>query len=243
MDQLLTEVLEAHGGLERWKDVKGLEARMSLGGPFWAGRGWPGIYDGQTVRLDPRREEISFSPYPQAGTRSLLKTAPERVTIETPDGEAIQRREKPRASFPKFELTTPWDEIQVAYFTSYAVWNYLTTPFLLTYPGVTSEEIEPWQEAGETWRRLAVTFPESIVTHNPEQTFYFNDDRQLTRLDYRPDVTDVLIVHYVYDYRSFGDFQFPTRRSVFRRRPDGTADQSLAVITLTIDDVQVEVQR
>jgi len=29
-----------------------------------------------------------------------------------------------------FELTTPWDALQIAYVTSYAVWNYVTTPFL-----------------------------------------------------------------------------------------------------------------
>jgi hypothetical protein len=30
------------------------------------------------------------------------------------------------------------------------MWNYLTTPFLLTYPGVQTREISPWQEDGQT---------------------------------------------------------------------------------------------
>jgi hypothetical protein len=48
-----------------------------------------------------------------------------------------------------YEVTTPWDALQVGYFISYASWNYLTAPFLLTYPGVQTRELEPWQEDGE----------------------------------------------------------------------------------------------
>ena len=62
------------------------------------------------------------------------------------------------APFLGFALATPWDAIQVAYFASAAMWNYLTEPFGFTYPGVQAREIEPWNENGETWRRLAVTF-------------------------------------------------------------------------------------
>jgi hypothetical protein len=57
-----------------------------------------------------------------------------------------------------------------------ANWNYLVEPFLFTYPGVTATEIEPWHEDGETWRRLAVTFPAELPNHNPRQTFYYGDD-------------------------------------------------------------------
>jgi len=44
--------------------------------------------------------------------------------------------------------------LQLAYFAGYAMWTYLNIPFLLAGPGVESEELETWQEAGETWRRL-----------------------------------------------------------------------------------------
>jgi hypothetical protein len=35
-------------------------------------------------------------------------------------------------------------------------------------PDVESEELEPWQEAGEGWRRLKVRFPVDIATHSTE---------------------------------------------------------------------------
>ena len=48
----------------------------------------------------------------------------------------------------------------MAYFNSYALWTYLTIPFLYTYPGFITEELEPWYEDGEIWRTLRATFPE-----------------------------------------------------------------------------------
>jgi hypothetical protein len=33
------------------------------------------------------------------------------------------------------------------------LWTYLNTPFLLASPGIDAEELEPWKEKAETWRR------------------------------------------------------------------------------------------
>ncbi len=53
------------------------------------------------------------------------------------------------------------------------MWTYLNTPFLFALDGVKTEEIEPWRENGETWRRLKVTFPPNIASHSTVQTFFF----------------------------------------------------------------------
>ena len=50
-------------------------------------------------------------------------------------------------------------------FRSEALWTYLTSPLRYIYPGFESEEIEPWHEDGEEWRRLKVTFPGHIASH------------------------------------------------------------------------------
>src|SRR5260370_870936 len=78
------------------------------------------------------------------------------------DGRFIEERTDPRASYPVFNDSARWDAIQVAYFTSAAVWNHLAEPFVFTYPGVQAREIEPWREDGQIWRRLAIKFPASI---------------------------------------------------------------------------------
>jgi hypothetical protein len=62
MDELLASVLDAHGGLESWNRLTKLTARLSLGGPFWADRGWPDVY-GNTSPL--RR-----SPHPTGSPSS-----------------------------------------------------------------------------------------------------------------------------------------------------------------------------
>ena len=147
MDKLLSAVLNVHGGTENWTKVTRITASMSLGGPFWAARGWPEVYSKQTVTIDPHCEHISFAPFTAPNRISVLNVDPERVTITTRDGRTVEERVNPRQSFPTaFVDSTPWDAIQVAYFTSAAVWNYLTEPFVFTYPGVEAREIAPWNE-------------------------------------------------------------------------------------------------
>jgi hypothetical protein len=57
----------------------------------------------------------------------------------------------------------------ICFFGGYAMWTYLTQPFLYAYPDFVVEEIEPWDENGETWRRLDVTFPDHIASHTRRQ--------------------------------------------------------------------------
>jgi hypothetical protein len=241
MNDLLASVLEAHGGLENWDSVTKLEAKLSYGGPFWELRGWPEVYAGQMVTLDARREHITFAPFTAPDRTSVLDVDPERVTIQTSDGEVVEERIAPRASFPSGfdDFKTTWDAVQVAYFTSAATWNYLTEPFVFTYPGVAVEEIEPWEEDGAIWRRLAVTFPPGIANHNPDQVFYYDDRLMLRRMDYSPDVTgNPRIAQYTHDPKTFDGFVFPTRRRVHLYDEAGNADQSFAPITLDVEQVR-----
>jgi hypothetical protein len=118
---------------------------------------------------------------------------------------------------------TPWDSVQVAYFTTSALWNYLTEPFLLTRPDFQTAELEPWDENGEVWRRLAVTFPPTIATHNRDQVFYFDERLMQRRMDYAPDVAGgAPIAHYTHDPKAFGGLIFPTDDSCM----DATRPQS-----------------
>lgn len=167
MDKLLA-VLEAHGGLPNWGNVTSITAQMSLGGVFWAARGWPDVYSKQTVTLDPHREHIVFSPFTAPDRMSVLDVAPERVAIATRDGRIIEERFNPRGSFPLpfLDGSTPWDAIQVAYFTSAAVWNYLTAPFVFTLP-VSKHEKSP---LGERARKRGGGWPSRSPRPSPTVT-------------------------------------------------------------------------
>jgi len=242
MDALLTAVLDAHGGMQNWARATQITASMSLDGPFWAARGWPRVYSSLTVTLDPHREHITLAPFPLPGHESLLEVGPERVVITDQHGRMVEKRANPRASFPTpfVHESTPWDAVQVAYFTSAAVWNYLTAPFVFTQPGVTALEIEPWTEGTQTWRRLAVTFPKTIANHNADQIFYYDNAFMQRRMDYSPDVTgNPPVAHYSHVPRTFDGFVFPTRRFVHLHDANGVANQQFAPITIEIASVTV----
>lgn len=38
-----------------------------------------------------------------------------------------------------------------------------------------AEELSPWHENTQLWRRLRAIFPPEIVTHSPEQIFHFDE--------------------------------------------------------------------
>ena len=115
------------------------------------------------------------------------------------------------------------------------------SPFLFTWPGVEAHEIEPWPESGQTWRRLQVSFPPAIATHNPEQVFYFDRDGLQRQMDYVTEILGAtLVAHYTSRHQEFGGFIFPTRRRVFRRNPDGTSNLNLPSITIDVKSVTVE---
>jgi hypothetical protein len=243
VSDLLTSVLDAHGGTAAFAGVTTLTAEMSFGGPFWAARGWPGALDDVTVRLDTAREHIEVSPYPHSGSTLVYDvdsaTGAERIALVDAAGAVIESRDDPRPGFPAFSMTVPWDALQTAYFVGVATWNYLMEPFLFARPDVTTTELDPWVEGGETWRRLEVTFPPQLPNHNPAQVFYFDDRFLLRRMDYQPDVTGAPIAHYTHDPRTFDGFVFYTRRLVHPRKPDGQAVQDVVAISIDTSSVAV----
>lgn len=103
-----------------------------------------------------------------------------------------------------------------------------------------AREIEPWREAGQTWRRLQVRFPPQIATHNPDQVFYFDTAGMQRRMDYITEVNgSTLVGHYTSRYQTYDGLLAATRRRVFRRNPDNTVNLNLPSITLDIHDVEL----
>jgi hypothetical protein len=237
---LVDTVIAAHGGLDRWRAASRLTADIRYGGGFWAGRGWPHTFSDVTATIDLDHEHIVFDQRSGIARRHEFDVDPrglERLAVSDQRGAVVAQRENPRTSFPRFDPATPWDEIQIAYFASVASWNYLTEPFAFARPDVRTEEIDPWNEDGETWRRLAVTFPTILPNHNPEQVFYFDHENLLRRMDYRPEVASGPAAHYLFTPREFDGIIAYTHREVCPRLPDGTALRDKAFITVDVDQV------
>lgn len=110
-----------------------------------------------TVHVQQARTVLD--PFPRDGYRGVFESG--QVRIESHDGAVISSRAHPRAAFfgrSGLRRNIRWDPLDSVYFAGYAMWNYLTTPYLLTREGVAVEEGAPWQQEGETWRRLIVSF-------------------------------------------------------------------------------------
>lgn len=198
MSDLVDFAIQAHGGLDRFKSFNFLTARLRQGGALWGLKGHPSTLEDAHVKIDLTREWASHWPFAPSGNHSIF--TPERVVIEDEQGKTVEELVHPRPTFAGYELTTPWSDTQLGYFAGYAMWNYLTAPFLFREPGVVATEIDNWEEAGETWRRLRVEFPDDIATHSRFQTYYFDDTGLLRRHDYEVEIQgNNSAAHYLYD--------------------------------------------
>jgi hypothetical protein len=128
-------------------------------------KGKDGILDNVVVEVDSHRQHVVYSPFISSEQRSVY--APNRTAaVETTDGKVVESHDNPRAAFEVHGCKTQWDNLHLVYFSGYVMWTYLTSPFLLKLPNVRTEEFEPWEEQGDVWRRLKVTFPPEIATHS-----------------------------------------------------------------------------
>jgi hypothetical protein len=236
MNKLAKRAIEAHGGLECWNSFTTLSAHLIQGGSLWATKGKAGVLADVTVTVDLRNEKSSHWPFGSPDRRSRFE--PQRVALEDAKGHLLEELLEPRSSFTGHTLETPWSDLQLAYFAGYAMWTYLNIPFLLARHGVVSEEVEPWQELGETWRRLNVRFPTDIATHSAEQTLYFDRQGLLRRQDYNVEIDGTSgAAHYVYDHKECFGIVFPTKRRVFPRQADGRPATEPLIISIDLDRI------
>jgi hypothetical protein len=189
------------------------------------------VLDGET-----RDQQLTITPFPQPGRYTTWE--PYRQTIETSDGVIAAERRDPAASFAGLTRHSPWDDLQVAYFAGEANWNYFAAPFLLARPDFVTEETGPWHEDGQTWRSLLVTYPDAIVAHSTQQTYYFDDTGLLRRLDYSVGILGGgPAVHYPSQYREFDGIMVLTRRRVYVRNPDGSPVRDSVSISIDVTNV------
>lgn len=237
MSKLLADVIEAHGGLDRWHSLILGEATIVTGGGLWGLKGL--IQDPNPRRMTVSLHEERASLKPFGDPDSHTEFTPERIAIVRSDGSIVRERTHPRASFAGHGLDTPWDPLHRAYFNGYAMWTYLTTPFLFTMAEVRVQEVEPWTEGNRIWRVLRVEFPVAIATHSRFQDFYFGDDLLLRRHDYAVDVAGrFAAAQIVDDYIEADGIRLPSKRRAYLRGPDRRPNLDVLLVSIDISDVQ-----
>ena len=171
---------------------------------------------------------------PTAGNSAILRGG-QRVEIRDSAGSVLDARDNPRDAFSHGRLLR-WDAIDFAYFCGYAMWNYLTLPFLLSYPGV-SVAISDRQATGTL---LRVGYPDGIPTHCATQELYFDRSGRLVRHDYTAEVVGAWAkaAHLCRDYRRFGELWLPTTRRVYPRGPLGRPLPLPTLVAIDIHDAR-----
>ncbi|MFG2913066.1 hypothetical protein ACGF0D_09260 [Kitasatospora sp. NPDC048298] len=236
MNTLLDEVLEAHGGMDRWRRFTSVRATIVSGGDLFAIKGLPQDPTPREMTVRLHEERASVAPFGAPDQRTDF--TPDRIAIERTDGTVVAERAQPRKAFDGHVLQTPWDALDRAYFNGYALWTYLTTPFLLAMPGVEVREIRPWHEDGQEWRALRATFPASIASHSTVQDFYFGPDRLLRRHDYRVDIAGGLAAaQYVHDIVEADGILVPTRRRAYNRDADLRPVPGQVMVAIDLSDI------
>jgi len=239
MNELLARVIGANGGLDRWNSYSKVEATIVSGGGLFRMKGVPQDPTPRRMTIWLHEERSSVFPFGAPDQRTMF--TPEKIAIEKLDGKMVAERQAPRDSFAGHQMGTPWDALHRAYFNGYAMWTYLTTPFLLAMDGVRIEESEPWQEGEETWRVLRAYFPRSIETHNSVQDFFFGEDLMLRRHDYSVNVAGGFpAAQLTSEYIVANGIHLPTKRRAYTRGSDRQPIPELLMVSIDISEVQFE---
>jgi len=213
VNELLSQAVNAHGGLDRFNKLTEIKVAASITGAIWYVKGQPDTLKDVVLTASTKTERVMID-FPTQNKRTIFE--PNRVTLEKPVGTRIEARDNPEKSFEGHQRDTPWDDIHVTYFAGEALWTYLNTPFLYTHPGFTTEEISPIQQENETWRRLKITFPDHIKSHTRQQISCFGPDNLLRRHDYTVDILGGATgLNYATNYRNVDGIIIPTTRRIY----------------------------
>jgi hypothetical protein len=192
------------------------------------------------ARISTGEQRVTFTPFPRAGQRGVFEPDG-TVRIEDEAGEVLERREHARNAFAGLRRKLWWDRLDILYFGSYAMWTYISTPFVFEGDGFAVHELEPWQEEGEVWQRLAVRFPEGSHTHSREQIFYVDARGLIRRHDYTAEPIGgwARAAHYCLEHQRFGGLVVPTRRRVYHRRRDNRPRSHPLLVWVEVGAVEV----
>ncbi|MBR0963150.1 hypothetical protein JQ554_32705 [Bradyrhizobium diazoefficiens] len=233
---LLDDVIDASGGIARWNSLSRFTLHLSVAGTLFSSAGHAGEFKDVTAEGSIRTQSVRFTGITGGEYSGCFQ--PDAITIESLEGEVLRTWRNPNLSFPDADPALLADELSLVFFCGVAIWNYLTSPFLLAHPDVVVQELTPWHENNETWRRLRAQFPPSVITLAPEQIFYFDQNALQRRTDH--DLFGMKVAHYSWAHDNFGGIVVPTLRRAQTLRPDGTVIAKPVLMDVEIFDAVFE---
>jgi hypothetical protein len=155
---------------------------MSITGSLCAARCSTAQLKELVVEGSTQTQALEITGFARADLRALYR--PDWVALEGQDARRLMERRGSPEEFRRALQSTTWDELQLAHYCGYLIWNYVATPFILADPDFQAKALPRNVARGERLRRLAVVFPARVITHAGAQTFYFDRQGFLRRLDY-----------------------------------------------------------
>jgi hypothetical protein len=227
-----SQAIDAYGGKETWTKAKSIEAEFSARGLAFTLKRRPKLRRAK-IAMNISRPFSRITPIGRNREISGVLNNQD-VHVEGVDGEVIRERKNARQYFPGGRRLLYWDDLDMAYFANYAMWNYLTLPALLMRTDIIWKEIE----AGF----LEALFPKEIPTHSQRQHFRFDlDTGLLLQHDYTAEVISRLAkaAHIVLDHSEMKGLKFTSHRRVTPRSAKGKPLGGPTLIEITIHDYQL----
>jgi hypothetical protein len=230
---LLKNALRTSGGLDLWRLTKRFTVHMSITGLLCTEKCSTANLKELVIEGSTHSQELEITGFSRSDTRALYR--PDWVALEAQDARGIVERRGSPEEFRQGLQSGTWDELQLAHYCGYLIWNYMVTPFILADLDVETKERRRGGMRGERLRRLEVTFPARVVTHAARQSFYFEREGLLRRLDYpAPHENDTQIAQMFSGHQRFSGVLVPT---LCRLLPVGA--DSVPVANRTLLDLEI----
>jgi hypothetical protein len=236
---LLESALHASGGTDRWRQISRFTLHVSITGALLTAKCGTAQLKELAVEGSTRIQAVDITGFAGADLRALYR--PDWVALEGPDGQQIERRQSTPGQFRGSLQAATWDQLQLAYYCGYLLWNYAALPFILTDPDFEIRELPESLEPSESLRRLSVVFPPRVVTHATAQTFYFDIQGHLHRVDYlaahfgRTEIAQMFSAH-----QRFSGILVPTLSRLLTVGADGVPLAKAPLLDVEIFDAQFE---
>jgi len=173
------KAINAYGGEAFWREAKYIEATIDAKGLAFLLKQRPTLQEAN-ILIDIHRPYSEITPI---GSNKDISGVLEdgNVYLKDQNGSVLKERKNAREAFGKLRRWLWWDDLDMAYFGNYAMWNYLTLPVLLLREDIEWTQTQPGI--------LKAIFPDSIPTHSREQEFQFDLQTGLLKLhNYTPDI-------------------------------------------------------
>jgi hypothetical protein len=236
---LLDEVIQASGGLERWRQLRRFTAHLSIGGALCERMHGSGSVKDVVVEGGVHEQALEITGFTGPDRRALYR--PDWLALERSDGELLKERRGTAAEFRRDLNAGAWDELLLAFYCGSLIRSYLDVPFVLADADVPVSELAPTSACDKGLRLLHARFPERLAAHSAENTFYFDSQALLRRQEHSaPQEDGTRVARMFSGHQRYSGIIVPTLCRLLRKKKDGAMIARPACVDIEIFDVAFE---